>query len=84
MWLFNTLVILSVFGAIYCEEAEVKTEDGVLILTTDNFQSVIKENEYVLVEFCKYFLSKYCRFVGENSSSFYVFNVIMSCVLVVC
>jgi len=50
MWLLNTLVILSVFGAIY-GDAEVKTEDGVLVLTTDNFESVIKDNEFVLVEF---------------------------------
>jgi protein disulfide-isomerase A1 len=50
MWLLNTLVILSVFGAIY-GDADVKTEDGVLVLTTDNFESVIKENEFVLVEF---------------------------------
>lgn len=55
MWLLNTLVVLSVFGAIY-GDAEVKTEDGVLVLTTDNFESIIKDNEFVLVEFCKYFL----------------------------
>lgn len=56
MWLLNTLVVLSVFGAIY-GDAEVKTEDGVLVLTTDNFPSVIKDNEFVLVEFCEYFLT---------------------------
>lgn len=54
MWLLNTFVVLSVFGAIY-GDAEVKTEDGVLVLTTENFESVIKDNEFVLVEFCKYF-----------------------------
>lgn len=61
MWLLNTLVILSVFGAIY-GDAEVKTEDGVLILTTDNFQSVIKDNEFVLVEFCKSFQNDFIYF----------------------
>ncbi|CAD7080416.1 unnamed protein product [Hermetia illucens] len=30
---------------------EIKTEDGVLVLTKDNFQEAIKANEYVLVEF---------------------------------
>lgn len=55
MWLLNTLVILSVFGAIY-GDADVKTEEGVLVLTTENFESVIKNNEHVLVEFCKYFV----------------------------
>lgn len=68
MWLLNTLVILSVFGAIY-GDAEVKTEDGVLVLTTENFESVIKENEFVLVEFCKYFypLQLTCYFLSVLS-----------------
>lgn len=52
MWLLNTLVILSVFGVIY-GDADVKTEDGVLVLTTENLPTVIQDNEYVLVEFCK-------------------------------
>ncbi|KAJ6648562.1 Protein disulfide-isomerase [Pseudolycoriella hygida] len=71
MWLLNTLVVLSVFGAI-CGDAEVKTEDGVLVLTTDNFESVIKDNEYVLVEFyapwcghCKSLAPEYAKAAKE-------------------
>lgn len=64
MWLLNTLVVLSVFGAIY-GDAEVKTEDGVLVLTTDNFESVIKDNEFVLVEFCKYLFDMHIDFIYE-------------------
>lgn len=71
MWLLNTLVILSVFGAIY-GEADVKTEDGVLVLTTDNFESVIKNNEFVLVEFyapwcghCKTLAPEYAKAAKE-------------------
>lgn len=71
MWLLNTLVILSVFGAIYCD-ADVKTEDGVLVLTTDNFQSVIDNNEFVLVEFyapwcghCKSLAPEYAKAAKE-------------------
>jgi protein disulfide-isomerase A1 len=71
MWLLNTLVILSVFGAIY-GDAEVKTEDGVLVLTTDNFQSVIDNNEFVLVEFyapwcghCKSLAPEYAKAAKE-------------------
>lgn len=79
MWLLNTLVVLSVFGAIYCD-ADVKTEDGVLVLTTDNFKSVIENNEFVLVEFCKYMFRMYdfCRFkfvfyrIGCNIGCLYV------------
>lgn len=71
MWLLNTLVILSVFGAIY-GDADVKTEDGVLVLTTDNFQSVIENNEFVLVEFyapwcghCKSLAPEYAKAAKE-------------------
>lgn len=31
--------------------ADVKTEDNVLVLTEDNFDAVIKDNDYVLIEF---------------------------------
>lgn len=34
-------------------ESEVELEDGVLVLTEDNFDSVVQDNEFVLVEFCK-------------------------------
>lgn len=68
MWLLNTLVILSVFGVILCDgDAEVNVDNGIVVLKTDTFEPFIKENEYVLVEFCKYFL--------DNSSIFYSENV---------
>jgi len=34
--------------------AKVETEDGVLVVTKDNFDSVIRDNDYVLLEFCEY------------------------------
>lgn len=34
--------------------AKVETEDGVLVVTKDNFESVIQDNDYVLLEFCEY------------------------------
>lgn len=37
----------------FCADAEVTIEDGVLVLTDDNFKSVVTDNEFVLVEFCK-------------------------------
>lgn len=42
--------------SIICAD-EIKTEDGVLVLTKDNFKTAIGDNQYVLVEFCKYMLN---------------------------
>jgi len=47
--LFNGLVIFLALTAVIC--AEVKTDDGVLVLNDDNFDEVIGSNEYILVEF---------------------------------
>lgn len=49
----SLLLVAVVASGVYADE-EVKIEDGVLVLTTGNFDEVIKNNEYVLVEFCKY------------------------------
>ena len=44
---------LSAFLLAYAEE-EIMKEDGVLVLTQDNFKKGIESNDHVLVEFCKY------------------------------
>lgn len=40
--------------ASYVAAADIKTEEDVIVATVDNFKQVISENEFVLVEFCKY------------------------------
>lgn len=48
-----TTCLLAFSGFVQCE-AEPSVEGGVLVLTQANFQTVIKDNEFILVEFCKY------------------------------
>lgn len=44
-------LILAVAVAIFAEEAEIKEEEGVLVLTKDTFEKATTDNKYVLVEF---------------------------------
>lgn len=36
------------------EKKEVVTDEGVLVMTTDNFDQVVDDSEYLLVKFCEY------------------------------
>lgn len=35
------------------EQVDITSQEGVLVLTKDNFQSIISSSEYLLVKFCK-------------------------------
>jgi hypothetical protein len=50
--IFKLCVLFAVSSTVFC--GEIKDEEGVLVFTQDNFETGIKENEFVLVEFCKY------------------------------
>jgi hypothetical protein len=43
--------LLAISSIGFCDESE----EGVLVFTVENFETGITDNEFVLVEFCKYF-----------------------------
>lgn len=51
--LCSLLLVATATLGVYADK-EIKTEDGVLVLTVDNFKKAIEDNEFILVEFCKY------------------------------
>ena len=48
---FSLLLSVTLIVAAYA--AEPKQEENVYVLTNDNFDDFVKENEFVLAEFCK-------------------------------
>lgn len=48
------VLFLGLFAAFAVHADDIKTDEGVLVLTKDNFKTAIESNEFILVEFCKY------------------------------
>lgn len=49
------LQIVALFALVAVAFAEdIQQEEGVLVLTTTNFEQAITDNKYILVEFCEY------------------------------
>ena len=44
--------------------ADIKDEEGVLVLTKDNFDGALADNKHILVEFCEYLRVIY--FLGQK------------------
>ena len=44
--------LLALFVVAFAEE--IAEEEGVLVLQTSNFDQALKDNQYILVEFCEY------------------------------
>lgn len=54
MLLRGISVLLIVQSYLLVNGADVKKEENVWVLNKDNFEDVIKSNQFVLVEFCEY------------------------------
>lgn len=58
-FLLCSLLFVAVATISVQAEEEIKVEDGVLVLTQNNFKQAITDNEFILVEFCKYIFPIY-------------------------
>ena len=50
----SLVTILVATGINLCLCDEIKTDEGVLVLTKSTYDQALADNEFVLVEFCKF------------------------------
>lgn len=49
----SVVALLATLALTVTAEEEITLDEGVLVLTKDNFKKATEENEFVLVEFCE-------------------------------
>lgn len=65
------ITLFLVLLAVAYSEVEVVSDEGVLVLNKENFKKATSDNEFILVEFCKYsssyaFLYLFTRLICLN------------------
>lgn len=54
MNLLSAFCLIATAASLGWASEEIKTDEGVLVLTKSNFKQAVTDNEFILVEFCKY------------------------------
>jgi hypothetical protein len=54
MNLISAFCLIATATSLAHASEEIKVDDGVLVLTKANFKEAVTDNEFLLVEFCKY------------------------------